>query len=112
MTIEPLLILELALLGIATGFLAGLLGIGGGMLMVPFSPSSWPTRAIPADYAVKMAVATSLATICFTSLSSRARAPPARRRAVADRAACSRRASWWASLVGAQLGRGASRSRS
>jgi uncharacterized membrane protein YfcA len=36
MTLEPLLIVELALLGLGTGFLAGLLGIGGGMLMVPF----------------------------------------------------------------------------
>ena len=31
MTIEPLLVAELALLGVGTGFLAGLLGIGGGM---------------------------------------------------------------------------------
>ncbi len=30
MPIEPVLIIELALLGLATGFLAGLLGIGGG----------------------------------------------------------------------------------
>ena len=36
MLLEPRLILELALLGITTGFLAGLLGIGGGMMMVPF----------------------------------------------------------------------------
>jgi uncharacterized membrane protein YfcA len=36
MTLEPLLVFELALLGMCTGFLAGLLGIGGGMLMVPF----------------------------------------------------------------------------
>ena len=36
MLLEPQLILELALLGVATGFLAGLLGIGGGMMMVPF----------------------------------------------------------------------------
>ena len=36
MPIEPLLIVELAVLGLGTGFLAGLLGIGGGMLMVPF----------------------------------------------------------------------------
>jgi hypothetical protein len=40
MTLEPLLIVELALLGLGTGFLAGLLGIGGGMLMVPFITSS------------------------------------------------------------------------
>ncbi len=67
---EPLLILELALLGICTGFLAGLLGIGGGMLMVPFLTFILSSKGFPADYTVKMAVATSLATICFTSLSS------------------------------------------
>lgn len=67
---EPLLILELALLGVATGFLAGLLGIGGGMLMVPFITIILSAKGYPAEYTVKMAVATSLATICFTSLSS------------------------------------------
>ncbi len=67
---EPLLILELALLGTCTGFLAGLLGIGGGMLMVPFMTFILTSKGFPADYTVKMAVATSLATICFTSLSS------------------------------------------
>ena len=36
MNLEPLLIIELALLGLGSGFLAGLLGIGGGMIMVPF----------------------------------------------------------------------------
>src|SRR6478609_2712311 len=55
--LEPLLILELALLGIATGFLAGLLGIGGGMLMVPFITIILSAKGFPADYAVKMAVA-------------------------------------------------------
>lgn len=67
---EPMLILELALLGTCTGFLAGLLGIGGGMLMVPFLTFILTAKGFPADYTVKMAVATSLATICFTSLSS------------------------------------------
>jgi uncharacterized membrane protein YfcA len=70
MLIEPLLIFELALLGLATGFLAGLLGIGGGMLMVPFITIILTSKGFPPDYTVKMAVATSLATICFTSLSS------------------------------------------
>ncbi|MEO5670812.1 MAG: sulfite exporter TauE/SafE family protein, partial [Ramlibacter sp.] len=70
LSLEPQLILELALLGIATGFLAGLLGIGGGMLMVPFITFILTAKGYPADYTVKMAVATSLATICFTSLSS------------------------------------------
>jgi uncharacterized membrane protein YfcA len=70
MLLEPLLILELLLVGTCTGFLAGLLGIGGGMLMVPFITFILTAKGYPGDYVVKMAVATSLATICFTSLSS------------------------------------------
>ena len=70
MLLEPLLIVELALLGLCTGFLAGLLGIGGGMLMVPFVTFILGAKGFPADSIVKMAVATSLATICFTSIAS------------------------------------------
>jgi uncharacterized membrane protein YfcA len=70
MPIEPSLIAELALLGIVTGFLAGLLGVGGAMIMVPFMTIVLAHRGYPAEYTLKMAVATSLATICFTSLSS------------------------------------------
>src|SRR5512133_1689454 len=70
MLLEPGLIVELALLGVTAGFLAGLLGIGGGMMMVPFISIVLAHKGYPADYTVKMAVATSLATICFTSLSS------------------------------------------
>jgi uncharacterized protein len=70
MTFEPSLFAELGLLGIVTGFLAGLLGIGGAMIMVPFLSVVLANRGFPADYTVKAAVATSLATICFTSLSS------------------------------------------
>ncbi|WP_431276312.1 sulfite exporter TauE/SafE family protein [Variovorax ureilyticus] len=70
MTIEPLLIAELALLGVGTGFLAGLLGIGGGMLMVPFITIIMGQRGATADLAVKMAIATSMSTIIFTSISS------------------------------------------
>ena len=70
MLLEPLLIVELALLGLCTGFLAGLLGIGGGMVMVPFVTFILGAKGFPADSIVKMAVATSLATICFTSITS------------------------------------------
>ena len=70
MPLEPQLIAELALLGLCTGFLAGLLGIGGGMVMVPFFTFILGAKGFPADSIVKMAVATSLATICFTSIAS------------------------------------------
>lgn len=70
MTLEPLLLLELALLGIGTGFLAGLLGIGGGMVMVPFLTFIMTARGASPDLAVKMAIATSMASIIFTSVSS------------------------------------------
>ncbi|MDP3833186.1 MAG: TSUP family transporter, partial [Hydrogenophaga sp.] len=69
MPFDPLLILELAVLGLGTGFLAGLLGIGGGMLMVPFITFILAGRGVEADLAVKMAIATSMATIIFTSIS-------------------------------------------
>ena len=68
--IEPLFVAELLLLGTATGFLAGLLGIGGGMVMVPFLTLILSHRGVAGDLAVKMAIATSMATILFTSLSS------------------------------------------
>ena len=68
--IEPQLIFELALLGIGTGFLAGLLGIGGGMVMVPFLVRILMHRGVSSDLAVKMAIATAMATILFTSLST------------------------------------------
>ena len=68
--IDPVLIFELAALGLATGFAAGLLGIGGGMLIGPFVTMIMSSRGVPADLAVKMAIATSMATIVFTSISS------------------------------------------
>jgi uncharacterized membrane protein YfcA len=67
---DPLLIVAFAVIGTIAGFLAGLLGIGGGMIMVPFVTMILGAEGYPAEYTVKMAVATSLATIAFTSLSS------------------------------------------
>lgn len=68
--LEPLLILELVALGLVTGFLAGLLGVGGGMLLGPFLTLILSLRGIAADLAVKIAIATAMATIVFTSISS------------------------------------------
>jgi uncharacterized membrane protein YfcA len=64
------IILELLALGAFAGFLAGLLGVGGGMLMVPFVTLLLSARGVESAHAVKMAIATSMATILFTSLSS------------------------------------------
>lgn len=67
---SPSLIAELLLLGTVTGFLAGLLGVGGGMMMVPFMTLILGARGVDPGMAVKMAIATSMATIIFTSISS------------------------------------------
>ncbi len=50
--------------------MAGLLGIGGGMLMVPFLTLILSSRGVAPDLAIKMAIATSMASIIFTSISS------------------------------------------
>lgn len=70
MQFEITLLLELALLGLCSGFLAGLLGIGGGMVMVPFITVILSDRGVGDELSVKMAIATSMATIVFTSISS------------------------------------------
>lgn len=64
------LVAELLALGVFAGFLAGLLGVGGGMLMVPFVTWIVSGRGVEPGLAVKMAIATSMSTILFTSLSS------------------------------------------
>ncbi len=64
------LIIALLVLGAAVGFAAGLLGIGGGMVLVPFMAIILSTQGFTEEYIVHVAIATSLATIMFTSLSS------------------------------------------
>jgi hypothetical protein len=62
--------IEYAITGLLGGFLAGYLGIGGGMVLVPVLSWLFSRHPATADTAVQMAVATSLATMLFSSLSS------------------------------------------
>lgn len=64
------LIVAFLVLGAAVGFTAGLLGIGGGMLLVPFITLLLTAKHFNPELIVHMAIGTSLATIMFTSISS------------------------------------------
>lgn len=57
-------------LGMCSGFLAGLFGIGGGLVIVPVLVILFKAQGIPPDLIMIMAIATSLATIIMTSTSS------------------------------------------
>ena len=58
-------------LGAVVGFLAGLLGIGGGLIVVPVLLMLLPGFDIVApEQAIVVAIATSLASIIFTATSS------------------------------------------
>ena len=57
-------------LGAATGFLAGLFGVGGGLLLVPVLLFLFDAQNFPEEHAMHMALGTAMATILFTSLAS------------------------------------------
>ena len=56
--------------GALAGFLAGLLGIGGGMIIVPALIFSFHAHDVPAEVMTHLAVGTSLASIVLTAISS------------------------------------------
>ncbi len=58
------------LLGGAAGVLAGLFGVGGGMIMVPVLIYSFQAQGVAPEVLTHLAVGTSLATIAFTSINS------------------------------------------
>ncbi len=57
-------------LGAVAGILAGLLGIGGGIVIVPILVFSLQWQGVSSDVGMHLALGTSLATIVFTSISS------------------------------------------
>jgi len=57
-------------LGGAVGFFAGLLGIGGGLIIVPALILLLPLTGLPADSTMPMVLATSLAAILLTAIST------------------------------------------
>ena len=58
------------LIGAVVGFLAGLLGIGGGMIIVPLLVFVFSAKGFPETHLMHAALGTAMATILFTSISS------------------------------------------
>jgi uncharacterized membrane protein YfcA len=59
-----------ALTGALVGFLAGLLGIGGGMTLVPILAALFTAQNLSVDHNVHMALATAMGSAAFTSSAS------------------------------------------
>lgn len=70
--VEPMLdgVWMFALLGVVAGVLAGLLGVGGGLVLVAALAWLLPLHGIPAEAAMHAALASSLASIVLTAASS------------------------------------------
>jgi len=64
------LVLVFIVLGIFVGFMAGLLGIGGGGILVPVLTTIFIYQGFPVDNVVHIALGTSMACIMVTSFSS------------------------------------------
>ena len=57
-------------IGCLVGFAAGLLGIGGGVVMVPLLVMVFTAHGVSPDHVLHLALGTALAAMSFTSVSS------------------------------------------
>ena len=57
-------------LGAIAGFLAGMFGVGGGLVLVPVLLFLFDSQHFPAEHVMHLALGTSMAAILFTSLAS------------------------------------------
>lgn len=62
--------LSCAAFGVISGVISGLLGIGGGIVIVPYLAWLLHSHGMPAETIMQTAIATSLATIVITSISA------------------------------------------
>ncbi|MDD3472305.1 MAG: sulfite exporter TauE/SafE family protein [Syntrophaceae bacterium] len=65
-----LVLLVYLFVGAIAGILAGLLGVGGGLVIVPILAYTFTWQAFPYEHIMHLALGTSLASIIFTSVSS------------------------------------------
>jgi uncharacterized protein len=70
MTVSLAFIALYLLAGACIGFLAGLLGIGGGMMLVPILSAIFTAQQFAPDHIVHLALGTGMASVIFTSSSS------------------------------------------
>lgn len=63
-------IVAYCLAGAAIGFLAGLLGIGGGMALVPVLAALFTAQQFAPDHVIHLALGTGMASVIFTSMAS------------------------------------------
>lgn len=73
--IDPMLYLDVWLiayvaLGLVVGFLAGMIGVGGGAMIVPITTAIFAARGFAPEHTLRIALATSMASIIFVSFSS------------------------------------------
>ena len=68
--LDPVFIVSLLVLGAVVGYIAGLLGVGGGMMLAPILAMLFRLYGMPENILIHAAIATAMATILFTSISS------------------------------------------